>query len=100
VNLVTARERYSLQAKFTTYLYRIARNPLVEAAILRSANDVELTLELLEDALAWLEYIAVLNAEGRIDEACTQLKAFRSHYPEHELPVALGKLEKGLQPKP
>ena len=27
MNLVTARERYSLQAKFTTYLYRIARNP-------------------------------------------------------------------------
>ena len=30
LNLINARERYSVQAKFTTYLYRIAHNRLID----------------------------------------------------------------------
>ena len=55
-NLIRARERYEVRAKFTTYLFRLAHNRVVDF-YRKSANNPISTFN-----------VVVLNGEGDIDE--------------------------------
>ncbi len=98
VNLIRSRERYQVRAKFTTYLYRMAHNRLIDHYRRHSRNPV---IALGNDNDFVIEELPAPDCEGpeqrlSYNEATDTLKALIAALPPAQREAFLLKEESGL----